>query len=299
MSEKGLGKGFGAGLGALFGDDIMIGSANSVVMLPISRVEPRQDQPRTSFDEVALEELADSLREYGMIQPITVRKLESGYYQIIAGERRWRAARKAGLSEVPARVMEADDKLTTELALVENLQREDLNPIEEARGYKSLMTEYGMTQEQAAQRVGKSRPAIANALRLLSLENEIMQLVEDGYLSAGHARALLGLKSLESQWGLAQKIMDQELSVRQTEVLVAKMLKDEKKADASEEAEEGRVNYMMEVEKNLSSTLGRRVKIDGNGKKGYMKLEYYSREDMEVLISKLNELNIGNKQKLW
>ncbi|MBR2731431.1 MAG: ParB/RepB/Spo0J family partition protein, partial [Clostridia bacterium] len=187
MAKKG---GLGSGLGALFGDNEPPRQENKEQTLPISRVEPRADQPRRRFDDAALEELTESIRQHGLIQPITVRSLDSGYYQIIAGERRWRAARAAGLREVPVRIIEADDRKAMELALVENLQREDLNPIEEAKGYRTLMQEYGLTQEDAAAAVGKSRPAVANALRLLSLPEPALGLVEDGTLSAGHARAL-------------------------------------------------------------------------------------------------------------
>ena len=201
-------KGLGTGLDALFGDNPREEKApEGVLELPIAKVEPRDNQPRTVFDEEALAELAESIREYGVIQPVTVRKLDSGYYQLIAGERRWRAARLAGLSEIPARVIEADDKLTTELALVENLQREDLNPVEEAQGYRTLMEEYGLTQDEAAQRVGKSRPAVANALRLLSLAPEVLQFVEQGLLSAGHARALVTVKPEELQIDAARQVM--------------------------------------------------------------------------------------------
>ena len=188
-------KGLGTGLDVLFGESIKEEKPpEGVSKLPIAKVEPRDNQPRSVFDEEALAELAESIREYGVIQPVTVRQLPSGYYQLIAGERRWRAARLAGLTEIPAQIIEADDRLTTELALVENLQREDLNPVEEAQGYRTLMEEYGLTQDEAAQRVGKSRPAVANALRLLSLAPEVLQFVEQGLLSAGHARALVPIE---------------------------------------------------------------------------------------------------------
>ena len=185
----------GTGLYALFGEEENVLEKETAQTLPISRVEPRKDQPRREFDPAAIEELAASIREYGLIQPITVRPLDKGYYQIIAGERRWRAARAAGLKEVPVRILEADDKLAMELALVENLQREDLNPMEEAAGYKKLMDDYGLTQEQVASRVQKSRPAVTNALRLLSLGETLQKKVSSGKLSAGHARALLPLKT--------------------------------------------------------------------------------------------------------
>ena len=199
-------KGLGTGLDILFGESTRAEEEHgSIKQLPIAKVEPRENQPRTLFDEEALAELAESIREYGLIQPVTVRKLDSGYYQLIAGERRWRAARMAGLNEIPARIIEADDRLATELALVENLQREDLNPVEEAQGYRTLMEEYGLTQDEAAQRVGKSRPAVANALRLLSLAPEVLQFVEQGLLSAGHARALVPVKPEELQIDAARQ----------------------------------------------------------------------------------------------
>lgn len=186
-------KGLGTGLGALLGGDVSAEIGAQQMTLPIAKVEPKSDQPRRYFDPVALQELSDSIKQHGMIQPITVRKLPTGYYQIIAGERRWRAARMAGLQEVPVTLIEADDRLAAELALVENLQRTDLNPVEEARGYQALIQEYGLTQEEAAQSVGKSRPAIANAMRLLALPEEVLNLLESGELSAGHARALLAI----------------------------------------------------------------------------------------------------------
>ena len=190
MSAK---RGLGTGLGALFGEEEQ--AKSEVELVPIARLEPREGQPRANFDEESLAELASSIAEYGLIQPITVRRLPSGYYQIIAGERRWRASRLAGLGEVPVRIIEADDRLATELALVENLQREDLNPLEEAQGYRTLIEEYGLTQDEAAKRVGKSRPVVTNALRLLALAPEVQQFIEQGLLSAGHARAIAGART--------------------------------------------------------------------------------------------------------
>ena len=199
-------KGLGTGLGVLFGEDNYT-DENELKLLPVSRLEPRREQPRTVFDDEALQELAESLRRYGVIQPVTARKLDNGFYQIIAGERRWRAARLAELEEIPVRVIEADDRRTAELALVENLQREDLNPIEEARGYQALIDEYGMTQEEAAQSVGRSRPAITNAIRLLSLSPAVLKMVEEGKLSAGHARALLPIEEEKAQKAAADEVL--------------------------------------------------------------------------------------------
>ena len=226
-------KGLGKGLAALLGDDVIQAQEEkSSLYLPISQVESCASQPRKQFDPESLSDLADSIREHGIIQPLTVRKLQSGYYQIIAGERRWRAARMAGLSEVPAIVIEADDRKAMELAMIENLQREDLNPIEEAEGYQVLMSQYGMTQEETAQRVGKSRSAVANALRLLHLCPPVRAMVEDGRLTNGHARAILPL-SPEMQETAADTIIKNDLSVRQTELLVKKLTAEKKETPPS------------------------------------------------------------------
>lgn len=281
MAEKGLGKGFGA----LFG----IENEESGVQqtLPITKIEPRQDQPRQRFAEAALQELADSIAEYGLIQPITVRRQPSGFYQIIAGERRWRAARLAGLQEVPVRILEADDSRAMEIALVENLQREDLNPIEEACGFRTLMDEYGLTQEQAAQRVGKSRPAVANALRLLSLAPEVMKLVEDGLLSAGHARAIVGVRDAKAQLSVANRVIALGLSVRQTETLAARVEKSRTAEPPAEHAKPLEIDYVVELERNLTQSLGRRVKLHCGKKKGRIELEFYGNDDLEQLTHML------------
>lgn len=278
-------KGLGTGLDILFGESTRAEEEyDSIKQLPIAKVEPRENQPRTLFDEEALAELAESIREYGLIQPVTVRKLDSGYYQLIAGERRWRAARMAGLNEIPARIIEADDRLATELALVENLQREDLNPVEEAQGYRTLMEEYGLTQDEAAQRVGKSRPAVANALRLLSLAPEVLQFVEQGLLSAGHARALVPVKPEELQIDAARQVMKNGLSVRRTEELAKRLMKPPR----LKQDEVGiRVDYAAEVTRRLERVLGRRVLLSENGKKGRIVLEYYGADDRERLIEAL------------
>ena len=279
-------KGLGAGLNALFAEAER-DEAEEIQRLPISRVEPREEQPRVNFDEASLGELAESIREYGMIQPITVRRLASGYYQIIAGERRWRAARMAGLKEVPVRVIEADERLATELALVENLQREDLSPIEEAQGYKTLMEVYGMTQDEAAKRVGKSRPTVTNALRLLSLAPEVQQFVEQGLLSAGHARALVPITPEEAQIEAARSVIANGLSVRRTEQLAAKLMREPKPEPDDGEI---KVDYAAEVTKKLEKALGRRVKLSENGKRGKITLEYYGADDRERLIALLSAL---------
>ena len=293
MAEKPK-RGLGSGLGALFGEDVLSEKGEKELSLPISKVEPRADQPRYSFDEEALETLSESIRQYGLIQPITVRKLDGGFYQIIAGERRWRAARMAGLAEVPGRIVEADDKRAMELALVENLQREDLNPIEEARGYRTLMEEYGMTQEQASASVGKSRSAVANSLRLLSLSEAVSAMVENGSLSAGHARALLPLKEPKKQLEIAEVIVSRALSVRQTETLVKKLCSGtspKREADTPDIV----VDYVKEVERSLENALGRKIKLVDSSKRGRIELEFYGADDREELISKL--LLIGKLKK--
>ena len=292
MAKKKAELGLGRGLNALLGDPVLQDQGEGSVSLPISQVEPGLNQPRKRFDPEALAELADSIREHGIIQPLTVRRLSSGYYQIIAGERRWRAAKQAGLDEVPAVIIEADDRKVMEIGLIENLQREDLNPAEEARGYQVLMNEYGMTQEQVAQRMGKSRPAVTNALRLLNLPEDLMALVEEGKLSAGHARALLGAPAQALQRQAAKAVLDKGLSVRQTEALV-KALQKEKKPKVR--TEDMLAIYLADLEKNLGSQLGRKVHIQHRGKKGKLELEYYSEDDLETLLRLLNYSQEGGQ----
>lgn len=280
-------KGLGMGLDALFGGDSYDDEPTlEPVTVPIERVEPRSDQPREHFDQAALNELADSIARFGLIQPVIVRQLEGGYYQIIAGERRWRASRLAGLEEIPVRVIEADDRRTAELALVENLQREDLNPIEEAKGYKTLMEEYGLTQEETARSVGRSRPAVANALRLLHLSPQVLKLVEEGKLSAGHARAIVAIDGQELQLEAAKQIMEKELSVRSTERLAAKLAK-AKPEKAEPEQSLIRVDYAKEVSDELTRLLGRRVRLTEGRKNGKIELEFYGADDRESLIELL------------
>ena len=282
-SQKGLGKGLGALLGD-FADEPQEKSAYQ--SLPIYKVEPNPDQPRKEFDPEELENLAESIRVHGLIQPLTVREMPTGYYQIIAGERRWRAARLAKLSEVPVVVIDADDRKAMELALIENLQRQDLNPVEEALGYKTLMEDYGLTQEEAAARVGKSRPAVANALRLLGLNQEVLELVRTGSLTAGHARAIAGLKSEKKQLEAAKKVIALSLSVRQTETLC----KNTEKEPAPKKEEVFAVDYVAECEKSLSKHLGRGVKIVNGKRKGRFELEFYGQEDLQRLLDALMKL---------
>ena len=282
-SQKGLGKGLGALLGDFTEEPL---EKSAYQLLPIYKVEPNPDQPRHDFDEEELQALADSITVHGIIQPLTVREMPNGYYQIIAGERRWRAARMANLSDVPAVIIEADDKKAMELALIENLQRQDLNPLEEALGYQTLLNEYGLTQEEAAGRVGKSRPAVANALRLLGLCPEVQERVRKGELSAGHARAILQLKSEKKQQEAAQKIVALGLSVRQAELLCKNMSKE----PVPQKKEVFAVDYVAECEKSLSKHLGRGVKIVNGKRKGRFELEFYGQEDLQNLLDALMKI---------
>ncbi|MBQ3481933.1 MAG: ParB/RepB/Spo0J family partition protein [Oscillospiraceae bacterium] len=284
-------RGLGTGLGVLFGEN-EYGDENELRLLPLTRLEPRQTQPRTVFDDESLAELAESLKRYGVIQPVTARKLSSGYYQIIAGERRWRAARLAGLEEIPVRVIEADDRRTAELALVENLQREDLNPIEEARGYQTLIEDYALTQEEAAQSVGRSRPAVANALRLLTLDPGTLALVEEGRLSAGHARALLPITEEKERCAAANEVIRKGLSVRKTELLAARRVRE--KAKREKESASDAVDYAADVAEQLSSLLGRRVRLVEGCSAGRIELSFYGADDREALIEDLK--NMGRRK---
>ncbi len=282
-------RGLGKGLGALLGDAALQSQESGSVSLPISQVEPGLKQPRKRFDDDALQDLADSIRLHGVIQPLTVRRLSSGYYQIIAGERRWRASKLAGLTEVPAVIIEADDRKVMELGLIENLQREDLNPMEEAAGYQVLMEEYGLTQEEVSARVGKSRPAVANALRLLALPDPVRDMVENGTLSAGHARAVLAVNGKEQQKRLVQKIAEDGLSVRQAEALAKRLNR-----QAEEEPPQGREDplrlYRDTAARDLSLSLGRKVTIVQGAKKGKVELEYYDSNDLTALLDLLEQL---------
>ena len=287
MAKRKTELGLGRGLNALLGDPELSAQGDGAVSLPISQVEPGLNQPRKRFDQEALDDLTDSIRVHGIIQPLTVRRLASGYYQIIAGERRWRAAKAAGLTEVPVVIIEADDRKVMELGLIENLQREDLNPAEEARGYQVLMEEYGLTQEQVAQQMGKSRPAITNTLRLLALPDDLMAMVESGTLSAGHARAILGAPTAALQREAARQVVERQLSVRQTEALVRALQKPQREPKKSD-PDLGL--YLGELEKDLTGRLGRKVTISHRGKKGKIELEYYGDQDLEALLSLLQSL---------
>ncbi len=287
MAKKG---GLGKGLDALFLDnDAQVGEG--LMSLRISTIEPNKDQPRDRFDQGALSELADSIREHGVLQPIVVRSTAGGSYQIIAGERRWRAARMAGLSEIPAMVVEAEDSKVMELALIENLQREDLTIIEEALGYRTLMETYGMTQEQVARRMGKSRPVIANALRILNLSPAALKRLEDGEITPGHARVLAGLETDEEMDALAAEAVRGGLTVRQLEKLAAQR-KAAAKAPApapkqSPEESAWGDSGLREIEISLRETLHRKVRIRRSPRGGVLELEFYSHEDLMELAGRL------------
>ena len=286
----------GRGLDALLGDTSLQAQTGGSVSLPIAQVEPGLNQPRKHFDEESLADLAQSIGQHGILQPLTVRRLASGYYQIIAGERRWRAARMAGLEEVPAIIVEADDRKVMELGLIENLQREDLNPMEEAAGYRTLVPEYGLTQEEAAKRVSKSRPAVANAMRLLALPQEVQWLIEQGSLSAGHGRALLALPTAEEQIAAAEEIRTKGWSVRETEERIRQRLQ-EREASAPEKPSSPLKLDFKEAERQLTAGLGRRVTITQGKKKGKIALEYYDQEDLEALMAALASLPQGKEGK--
>ncbi|MCL2125043.1 MAG: ParB/RepB/Spo0J family partition protein [Oscillospiraceae bacterium] len=282
------GKGLGTGLGALFGDAAVEDAPNDFIYLPLRMIEPRPDQPRSVFEQDRIDELTESIREHGIMSPLTVRSISDGYYQIVAGERRWRAARDAGLDEVPVRIVVADDTKATELALVENLQREDLNPIEEARGFKSLMDASNMTQEEVAQRVSKSRSAVANSLRLLTLPEQLIKLVENNDLAVGSARALLAIKNDVDIISAAQLIIKNDLNVREVESLVKKMNND----SAGHQKQAGDdVDYFSEARERLEIALGRRVAIKHGNGRGKIELEYYSIDDFDVLYGELSSIH--------
>jgi len=290
LKKKGLGK----QLGAILGDAVIEPKPSDFEYLPLHRIEPRKEQPRKHFEQEHLDELTNSIRAHGVLSPLVVRAVENGYYQIIAGERRWRAAREAGLMEIPARIVVADDKLALELAMIENLQREDLSPIEEARGYKSLMDEFGMTQEEVSQRVSKSRPAVANALRLLSLPGELIELVLRSELSAGSARALLSIKSEDTMIATARMAVNDGMSVREVEALVRKLNREKIKGSKGADRTSLNVDYMLEAKNRLTEVLGRRIHIKQGRGKGKIEIEYYDLDDFNVLFEELTSKAIKN-----
>lgn len=282
--------GLGKGLDALFMDNETADSG--IVTLRVSEIEPNRDQPRKVFSEEALNELADSIREHGVLQPLLVRPLSTGGYQLVAGERRWRASRMAGLREVPVVIRDMDEEQAMEIALIENLQREDLNAIEEASGYKLLMERYGMTQEQVAKRVGKSRPAVANALRLLNLPPRVMEMVEEGEVSPGHARALLSFEDPEQMMDVAQKVRKGKYSVRDIEKMSKHQGEPAVEELTSAEAEDvwgSQAAFFTEMELALSGELGRKVKIARNGNSGILQIQFYNEDDLKELAQRLTK----------
>ncbi|MBO4830928.1 MAG: ParB/RepB/Spo0J family partition protein [Oscillospiraceae bacterium] len=287
------GKGLGTGLEALFGSAAVETGKNDFEYLPISRVEPRHDQPREYFDEAGISELASSIAEHGVLQPLTVRRIGRDGYQIIAGERRWRAARVAGLTEIPARIIEADDRKATELALVENLQREGLNPVEEAAGYRTLMTEYGLTQEDVADTVGKSRPLVANTLRLLKLPEDVLKLLKDGDIAPGAARALLSLENDLDISAAADEVVRTGMSVREAEAYVKRL---NTSRSRKKSAPAPFVDYAAAAARELSEKLGRKVRIADGKRKGRIELEYYGAEDRERLLDALASMSLSKEQ---
>ena len=283
-------KGLGKGLDALMGDSTTMQSQEAgSVMLPISQVEPGLNQPRKRFDDEALADLAASIEEHGIIQPLTVRRLSTGYYQIIAGERRWRAAKLAGRDKVPVVIIEADDRKVMELGLIENLQREDLNPVEEAEGYLALLTDFGMTQEELARRMGKSRPAIANALRLTALPPSVREMLVEGTITAGHGRAVLMVEGEQAQAAFAQKIVEEGWNVRQAESAAKRFTLEAPEEKAPKPVDQDRL-YIESAQKDLSLRLGRKVTISNGRKKGRLELEYYDVDDLNDLLDQLGQL---------
>lgn len=284
--------GLGRGLEAIFLDNTVDESGN-VTMLRLSDIEPNPDQPRREFDAEALSQLAESIAAHGLIQPIVVRSSgNDGYYQIVAGERRWRASKMAGLTEVPVLIMELDDKKAAQVALIENIQRENLNPMEEAAAYRSLLTDHEMTQEELSRQIGKSRSAVANTLRLLDLPDTVCEMVRNGKLSAGHARALLGLKNPTRVEGAAKTVFSKNLSVRETEALVRKLNRLESKIEAVTEEEPPLVDYTAELAKKMTSRLGHKVRITGKGKLRKLEIHFADDKSLDALVTRLCGDNI-------
>ncbi len=284
-------KGLGRGLDSIFADNyIEVATADEGIQtLRISQIEPKSDQPRKHFDEESLLELSDSIKNHGLLQPIIVRESAKDYYQIIAGERRWRASKLAGLTEIPAIIIQADALKAAEIAIIENIQRQDLNAYEEASAYNSLIKQYSLTQEEVAEKVGKSRPAIANALRLLDLPEEVLEMLKTGDISAGHARALLGLKNKDVIVETAEQILVKSLSVRDTENLVKKLNRDFEKSDVltPPSTDEIKVDYIKDLEKKAMHLTGKRVKIKTTGKVSTVEIDFYGNDDLEDILVKI------------
>ena len=284
MAKKGLGRGLGALLDTTAVVETTTEAERDVKKIKITQIEPNKTQPRTEFDEEKIEELADSIREYGLIQPIVVKLNKNGFYTIIAGERRWRAARRAGLKEIPAVIKDVSEQTEKEITLIENIQRENLNPLEEAAGIKELMQDYDLTQEDVAKKIGRSRSAVANILRLLNLPDEIQKMIKDGKISLGHAKALMGVENKELAQEVAKQIIAQDMSVRQTESYIASLYKEKKgKKPTKEEIELKR--YIKSLEESLSSELGTKIKIVNKKNKGKIEIPYSSAEDFDRIIN--------------
>lgn len=280
-------RGLGKGLDALFSDNSVedLGTPPSPVTLRLTEIEPNREQPRKTFDQKALDELAESIKKNGVLQPLLVRPLSDGSYQLVAGERRWRASRIAGLTEVPVIIKDMTDEQAMEIALIENLQREDLNPIEEAEGLQLLISRYNLTQDEAAARVGRSRPAVANSLRLLKLPDEILEMTKTGDISAGHARALLGFSSKEEMMQTAKEIKDKDLSVREIEKRIQESQKPEKKSARKKKTADV---FYSEAELALSNSLGRKVKVIKGRKGGHLEIEFFDKDDLKKLAQELD-----------
>ncbi len=285
MAKKG---GLGKGLDALFIENNTT-SETGAVFMNINDVEPNANQPRKDFDNNALIELAESITEYGVLSPLLVRPLTNGMYQIIAGERRWRASKMAGLTEIPVIIREFDDKTTMQIALVENLQREGLNPIEEAQGYQELIEKYGFSQEQVSKSVGKSRSAVTNTLRLLSLPKNVCKMVGEGLISAGHARAILGIENSKEREEVANLVIEKGLSVREVEKLVKTKNEPPKPTSEKDELKFGSNSIYKEIELALTQQLRRKVKVNVKNGKGVLQLSFYDREDLKLLAEKLGK----------
>lgn len=277
--------GLGSGLDSLFSDNTTEVQVKKT--LRITEIEPNREQPRKNFSDEAITALAESIRDHGMLQPILVRPMEDGSYRIVAGERRWRAARMLGLDEVPVNIKEMTDTEAAQLALIENLQRENLNPVEEAMGFKELIEKYGMTQDAVAKTIGRSRSSVSNSMRILALPDRILNMVEDGELSLGHAKALLSFENEDLMIATAVKAANGGLTVRQVERAAQKSLENE---DEQSEKSNRRIdNYFVEVELSLKETLGRKVKVDYGKNKGALTLEFYDKDDLAAIVKRLAE----------
>jgi ParB family chromosome partitioning protein len=291
MAKKGLGKGLDALFGDVGAEDIIASKPleekdGSAVTLKIVDIEPNKDQPRTDFDEEALLELTESIAEHGVITPIIVTKSDNGFYKIVAGERRWRASKKAGLKEIPAIVRELSEMQTQEIALIENLQRQNLNPVEEALGYKRLMDEFSLSQEEVAKKLGKSRSSVANSVRILALPKEVIDFVKSGEISFGHAKVILSAKEDTDMINLAKEVVSKGLSVRDTELIINQKPKKEKKKTKKD------LNVALafsDIEKKLTEQIGAKVKIKSKGNKGSVQIEYYSGDELERIIKILGK----------